>query len=366
MSKAIQKIRLKFLPGNQKKFIDEIYSKSKFSTDKLAKIAKVHPRSFRDWRREKLTMPLKAAVIFCKKFNIILPEDKEIIIARWKKAKEEAGKIGGIAHFKKCGSPATVEGRRKGGIKAIANLKRNGRIPSVKIYRLPEKFSADLAEYVGIMLGDGGITSGQSTITCNSIEDQNYIKFVCSLGKKLFGEEPKCFKKKDCNAITIYYNGSFLVRYFLQIGLKIGNKVKQQVDVPKWIKQVKKYRIACLKGLMDTDGGIFLHKYKVNGRTYTYRKICFSNRSFPLLRFVFETLKELKFTPKIVDKVENKKVWLYNETETKQYLSLVGTHNSRLLKLFKEGDSDGHENGLLNRHELKSVNGFDSHTLRIF
>lgn len=329
----MQKIRIKFYPGEQRKFIENVYKRSAYSTNALAGIAGVHPRSFRDWRREKLTMTLAAAELFCNKFNLKLPEDKKVMIERWEKAKEDASRKGGISLFQKHGSPATEEGRRKGGIKAIANLKREGIIPSLKIYRRPE-FSEELAEYVGIMLGDGGITPGQCTITCNSIADKNYILFVCSLGKRLFGEEPKLFKRKDCNATIMYYNGSFLIRYFLGIGLKVGNKVKQQVDVPEWIKSSRAFSIACLRGLIDTDGGIFLHKYKVNGKAYAYRKICFSNRSIPLLVFAVNTLKMLGFTPKIIDKVENKKVWLYNEKEVKQYLSIVGTNNSRLLKSF--------------------------------
>ena len=83
---------------------------------------------------------------------------------------------------------------------------------------------------------------------------------------------------------------------------------------------------------MDTDGGVFLHRYKVGGQEYKYRKISFSNRSVPLLLFVSNTLTELGFTPKIIDKVENKKVWLYNTNEVKKYLEVVGTHNPRLLK----------------------------------
>lgn len=325
-------IRIKFLAGQQQEFIGKLYSKSGLTTNQLAKLAKVHPRSFRDWRREKLTMTLFAAKLFCKKFEIYLPEDKSILIERWQKTKQNAGRIGGIMRFKKHGSPATEEGRRRGGIKAIANLRKNGIVPVVKIYKQPQ-FSRELAEYVGIMLGDGGITPGQCTVTCNSIADKDYIHFVTYLGKQLFGEEPKWFKKKDCNAVTLYYNGSSLTRYFVKIGLKIGNKVKQQVDVPGWIKESQEYKIACLRGLMDTDGGVFAHRYKVNNKKYSYRKLCFSNRSVPLLMFVKETLFQLGFTPKIIDKVENKKVWLYNTNEVERYLKSVGTHNPRLLKL---------------------------------
>ncbi|RJQ38415.1 hypothetical protein C4559_01330 [Candidatus Microgenomates bacterium] len=333
MQSHIEKTRIKFLLGEQKEFIDKVYEVSKYRTNQLAGLVNIHPRSFRDWRREKLTMTLFAAEFICKKFNLKLPEDRQVLINRWKKAKKEANRIGGIALFKKHGSPATPEGRSKGGIKAIANLRKKGIVPTVKFYKLPD-FSKELAEYVGIMLGDGGITSGQCTITLNSEADCDYVPFVLKLGKKLFGQSSKSIKRKDSKAICLYYNGVSLVRFFISIGLKMGNKVKQQVDVPVWIKSSQDYSIACLRGLMDTDGGVFLHKYKVGGKEYSYKKISFTNRSIPLLNFVAKTLKELKFTPKIVDKVENKKVWLYNEKEVKQYLKIVGTHNSRLLKPF--------------------------------
>ncbi len=326
-------LRLKFIAGQQEKFIQEIREKSHLSIKELAQIAGVHERSFRDWNREKLTMTLKAARLFCVKFGHVLPEKQEALVGRWKKGKEEASRIGGIARFKKHGSPGTEEGRRKGGMKSIANLRKNGIIPRIKIYKTPN-INKDLAEYVGIMLGDGGITSSQCTITLNSIADSDYAKFVCDLAYKLFGEEPKIYKKKDCNAITLYYNGSALVRYFCSIGLKVGNKVKQQVGVPDWVKNSSSYRIACLRGLMDTDGGVFIHKYTVNGKKYRYKKICFSNRSMPLLFFVKETLSQLGFNPKIIDRVENKKVWLYNENEVSRYLNTVGSHNLRLLKFF--------------------------------
>lgn len=326
-------LRLKFTLGQQKKFLSEVSNKSALSTIELAKIANIHPRSFRDWKREKLTMTLAAAEKFMELFNIALPEDKRTMIQRWQQAKEKANRVGGLAHFRKHGSPGTLEGRRKGGIKAIANLRRNGFIPYVKKYRLPIGFSEQLAEYVGIMLGDGCITPGQCNITLNSVADREYVYFVSQFEKKLFGEAPKLYKRKDSKAIVLYYNSRFMIRYLLSIGLKIGNKVSQQVDVPNWIKNYPLYRITCVRGLMDTDGGIFLHRYKVNGKEYVYRKICFTNRSIPLLIFVKETLEELGFTPKMISNVANKQVWLYNNTEVMDYLKKVGTSSPRLLKL---------------------------------
>lgn len=326
----MENVRLKFISGKQKKFLDEVSSKSELSTRALSKIANVHSRSFRDWKREKLTMTLAAAEKFVALFSVALSEDKKIMVERWQKTKERASRIGGFALFKKHGSPATLEGRRKGGIKRIANLRKNGIIPSFKIYKLPTGFSEKLAEYVGIMLGDGGITAGQCTITLNSEADREYIYFVSLLEKELFGETPKVYKRKDSKALVLYYNGTFLIKYLLSIGLKTGNKVRQQVDAPNWIKNSPKYSMACIRGLMDTDGGVFLHRYRVNRKEYVYKKICFTNRSVPLLIFVKKTLEKLGFAPKLISNVANKKVWLYNTNEVKAYLKKVGTSNPRL------------------------------------
>lgn len=314
-------------------FLNEISCKSHLSTKDLAKIANVHPRSFRDWKNEKLTMTLLAAEKFMALFKVNLPENKQLLIQRWQKARENANRIGGMVMFKKYGSPGTEEGRRRGGIKSIANLRKNGIIPKIKKYKLPTVFNEALAEYVGILLGDGGITSEQCAITLNSEADREYVHFVSQLGKNLFGEAPKLYKRKDSKAIVLYYNGKFLIRYLLSIGLKVGNKVRQQIDVPDWIKNNPHYKAACIRGLMDTDGGVFLHKYKVNGKEYVYKKISFSNKSIPLLIFVKKTLTELNFAPKIVNNVVNKQVWLYNNTEVADYLEKIGTNNPRLIRI---------------------------------
>ncbi|KKT72412.1 MAG: hypothetical protein UW68_C0038G0007 [Candidatus Collierbacteria bacterium GW2011_GWB1_44_6] len=79
---------------------------------------------------------------------------------------------------------------------------------------------------------------------------------------------------------------------------------------------------------MDTDGGIFLHRYKVNNKYYDYFKICFTNMSKPLLKFVFETLTTLGFNPKYAS---YNKVWLYDSKEVRRYFDIIGSSNNRLL-----------------------------------
>ena len=254
------KLRLKFLSGKQKEFLSKIAIKSRLSTSQLAKMAGVTSRSYFDWRRGKLNIPLETAKNYSEKFKIPLPEPIEKMLQRWVSLKREINKRGGIARYKKYGNFATAEGRKRGGAKALKILREKGIIPFFKKYHLPKKYSEQLAELVGILLGDGGITPGQVFITLNGEADHDYVNFVIDLENRLFKEKPKIIKKNNDKAVAIYLNGIQLINYLVSIGLKIGNKVKQQVGVPNWIMSSKIYKVACLRGLMDTDGGVFLHR----------------------------------------------------------------------------------------------------------
>jgi len=119
------------------------------------------------------------------------------------------------------------------------------------------------------------------------------------------------------------YFKHLLYRFLLTKGLKKGNKVKQQVDVPHWIKINKNFSKYCLRGLIDTDGCVYFHKHKTNGCDCLNIGLNFSNRSTPLLKFTYETLKTLDFHPKIFAKGVN----LYRESEVCHYSKQVGFSN---------------------------------------
>ena len=153
-------------------------------------------------------------------------------------------------------------------------------VPNTFTY--PNKNNPHLAEFIGIVLGDGGITESQVQITLNSIADKMYVHYVKNLIKKLFFYTPSIYKRRDSQATIIIITGINFVFHMKQLGLKIGNKTKQQVAVPSWIINNHTLSNWCVRGLMDTDGGIFTHSYKVNGKKYSYLKLQFSNRSRPL------------------------------------------------------------------------------------
>lgn len=196
-------------------------------------------------------------------------------------------------------------------------------------FRFPRLNDPALSEFIGIVLGDGGITNAQVHITLNSIADKDYIDYVTQLINKLFHHHAGIYHCKHAQAIRIIITGVDFIKYLQSLGLSSGNKVKNQSAVPGWICQDITFSTACLRGLIDTDGGIFRHTYKVKDVPYQYVKLCFSNCSQPLRSFVFQTLTDLKFHPKMR---HPKRVWLYSQTETFRYIQVVGTSNSRLVK----------------------------------
>ena len=203
------------------------------------------------------------------------------------------------------------------------NLLPNKTLP----FKTPRK-SNKLAEFIGIMLGDGGISQYQITVTLHDKDDLEYSKFVLKLMKKLFGINPSVYHDKKDSVNTITISRSILVKFLTdEIGLKIGNKIKQQVDIPGWIKKNKKFEIACLRGLMDTDGCLVLHKYKVKNKEYRYKKLEFCSASKPLIKSIIEILKKFDFRPRLSHNSKN--VWIDSKSEVERYFKIIDSNNPK-------------------------------------
>lgn len=157
-------------------------------------------------------------------------------------------------------------GRRKGGLVSQRRRRNNPEYykrlscTSPNTFLFPEK-SVRLEEFVGIVLGDGGLTKSQLHITLNSKADSDYVGYVTSLIEELFGFRPGLHKRRTSNAVVIVVTGVNFVDFLERIGLRVGNRVKQQVGVPVWVRSNRQFSKYCLRGLMDTDGGLFNHQY---------------------------------------------------------------------------------------------------------
>lgn len=99
--------------------------------------------------------------------------------------------------------------------------------------------------------------------------------------------KPRRFIPKGTKVFRIYVSRSELVKFCKDIGLVIGHKIEQKIDVPDWIKKNEKYFRACLRGLVDTDGCVFTHRYKVNGITIKSLLLLVYQSHLEILFFLF-------------------------------------------------------------------------------
>src|SRR3990167_9504638 len=121
------------------------------------------------------------------------------------------------------------------------------------------KHSPELAEFFGIMLGDGGINNDwQATITVNALADKNYANYIVGLCVSLFGVTPAIRKRKDKQALVIALASTSVVDFLVAQGLPRGNKLAGVLQIPKWILAKSEYKRACVRGLVDTDGCLYI------------------------------------------------------------------------------------------------------------
>jgi intein/homing endonuclease len=189
-------------------------------------------------------------------------------------------------------------------------LKYNNRNIKVKI---PTNFSEELAEFVGILLGDGHLTSTQITV-CLGTKENEYVNYVAELMWRLFGSRGKITASEKGGQV-VYLGSTALVCWFLNMGLT-HNKVKFQVDIPRWCLSKEEYMRSVLRGLIDTDGSIY--------RLRSGMQISFCNRSKPMLQSVRLMLLKLGFNP---SRVSDKNVYLTRKAEVARYVNEIGFSN---------------------------------------
>ena len=153
--------------------------------------------------------------------------------------------------------------------------------------------SKDWAELVGITLGDGNIFGFPRTerlvIACNS-RDVKYAKHIRNLVKKVLKKNPKIGKCKNSKCLHIKLYQCYLSD---RLQMPSGNKIKNNVTIPKEISANKNFLVKCLKGLFETDGSFAIDK-----KNYT-RVIEFKNMCKPLLKDVYLGLRRLDYNPQL-------------------------------------------------------------------
>lgn len=324
--------RMVFKKSELKNFILKVKQSSNLNWDELGKLVGLTGRTIRGWR-DGVLLPSEQIIKKLEKLSgLRAPKPIEIREEFW--SGSVYGRKAAIARFKKYGPPGTQRGRRKGGI--ISQQRRQENPEKYKLLgcnvrksfnRLKE--SSDFAELVGILLGDGAISSYQVRIYFNRKADYLYADFVGKLLHRLLGEKPSRYDYPGRGTLELNVSGIGLVNELSRWGLRQGDKIRRQVGFPTWINSTKAYKKACVRGLVDTDGCLFFHTHWINNRKYQYRHLglCFTSKSNNLLDSVSKVLRENKINHSI-RKGEN--IFVYGLNGVKKYLNVFGSHNPRL------------------------------------
>jgi intein/homing endonuclease len=175
------------------------------------------------------------------------------------------------------------------------------------------------------MLGDGSISKNIIKISLDSKSDKDYILYTSKLLKKLFGVDPTFYINKKARVIDLIIQRRNLVDFCVSVGLMVGNKVKKNVDIPDWIKKDDELSVACVRGLVDTDGCFYTHKYNSNGKLYKYTKIAFTSRCSNIIKSVSEILIKQGICVRITK--DGNDIRIESKEGVKRYLKIFNTHN---------------------------------------
>jgi hypothetical protein len=138
-----------------------------------------------------------------------------------------------------------------------------------KMYvRTPKIISRTLAEETGIHIGDGSMNfyegHGLYSLRGNKVTDREFYKgHVKRLFGTLYGADVKLREWKDVYGFQI--TSDKLVKFKNKIMcLPLGKKVN--IIIPEILLRVNKLATACVRGILDTDGCIYIENKK--GKDY--------------------------------------------------------------------------------------------------
>ena len=328
MAESYTKKRVKFLAKNEQiEFFKLLKEEPRLATEAIAVIGKVGVRQVSDWKNGKSTIPLHVFDTLLKISKI--PRPNNIQILDQYSHIPSAAKKAYLATIKKYGKiPKNEELRKENWEKW---WEKTGQFQKRKIFepkkiRIPRK-SVELAELFGILIGDGGISKYQVRVSLNCETDKKYSTFVIKLMYKLFNIKPKKYPIKNTKALDVCISSTLLVDFLVANGLKLGNKLKQNLSIPAWIMASPKYTMACIRGMVDTDGSVVREVHTIKGKKYLYHRLNFTSASPLLVEQTIQSLQNFNFHPKL--RRGGRSVQLENKEEICNYFNTVGTSNPK-------------------------------------
>lgn len=188
--------------------------------------------------------------------------------------------------------------------------------------KIPKSYTSDLAEFFGIMLGDGHISHFQTVVSLGTKEEE-YAFYVKNLIKKIFGAFPKISIRKT-EYRDVYLGSTEVTKWLKREGL-VSNKVLLQVGIPKWIRSKNIFMERFIRGFFDTDGSVYGLKFGM--------QISFTNYSRPILESLHSMLFALGYKP---SEISSNKIYLTRVSDVKRFFRKMCPKNQKHQKRFRD------------------------------
>ncbi len=173
----------------------------------------------------------------------------------------------------------------------IPNIKTT--FTKLKPVKLPKYITPELAELIGIHLGDGNIYVRKSSYAisyCFNLKEKELIERTKYLFNRLFEKNLKLVQVRK-GAVLLQCHSKLLC-YFLNHNFSIPLGRKDNLIIPNLIKPNKKHIRSFLKGLHWTDGCTFIKTDKIK---YTYPIIKITTKCKPFSLEIQQELIKLGF-----------------------------------------------------------------------
>lgn len=149
----------------------------------------------------------------------------------------------------------------------------------------------DLAELIGVALGDGHVCIYPRTEELRIISNSNnpgFIQRYADIIEKVFHKKAYIVPSKQSNSTKV---GIYEKHISKRIGIPSGARGKLNIKVPQWILKNNDFIVRYLRGLYEAEGCLSIHE-----PTHTY-KFTFTNRNESMLDNVFFLMKKIGFHP---------------------------------------------------------------------
>ncbi len=187
----------------------------------------------------------------------------------------------------------------------------------MKKVTLPTKMSSDLAEEIGIHIGDGSLSirpkyRHYDYFVCLGIHEKDYMKHVLQLIQSLYRIKVKPIERTKDSSLIATISSKKLTLWKLSLGLPSGDK--GQINIPKSVLD-SKFILDCVRGIFDTDGSLtFKKKYK---DVHYYPVIKITSKSKILISQIYDITFKLGFT-----------VYTYFDERMKSSTGTISTEHS--------------------------------------